>query len=133
MWCAGFAAACARKGSGIHRILLEGVRRAYGAHADVDIILTRRPGPGNACDSYFYWLKPGSDPEAVARWPPPRTPREALGLPRAAYRFPARRWRSAARGSTAVPQRAQAFEQSPHPTAENRGLGLLEPPSCAGA
>jgi hypothetical protein len=66
VWYASFAVACVRKGSGIHRILLEGVRRAYGAYTDVDIIMTRRSGPGNACDSYFYKLKPGPDPEAVA-------------------------------------------------------------------
>jgi hypothetical protein len=58
VWYASFAVACARKGSGIHRILLEEVRRAY---ADVDIIMTRRSDP-NACDSYLYKLKPGSDP-----------------------------------------------------------------------
>jgi hypothetical protein len=67
VWYASFAVACVRKGSGIHRILLEGVRRAYGSYADVDVIITRRSGPGSACDSYFYKLKPGSDPEAVAR------------------------------------------------------------------
>ncbi len=65
VWYASFAVACVRKGSGFHRILLEGVRRAYGARADVDIIITRRSGPA-ACDSHFYALKPGSDPEAVA-------------------------------------------------------------------
>jgi hypothetical protein len=66
VWYAGFAVACARKGSGIHGILLEGVRRAYGACADVDIIMTGRSDP-NACDSYLYKLKPGSDPETAAR------------------------------------------------------------------
>jgi hypothetical protein len=55
-----------RKGSVIHRILLEGVRRACGAYADADIIVTRRSGQ-RACDSHFYKLKPGPDPEAVAR------------------------------------------------------------------
>jgi hypothetical protein len=66
VWYASFAVACVRKGSGVHRILLEGVRRAYGAYTDVDIIVTRRSGP-SVCDSHFYKLKPGSDPEAVAR------------------------------------------------------------------
>ena len=66
VWYASFAVACVRKGSITHRILLEGVRRAYGSYTDVDIIITRRSGPA-ACDSYFYKLKPGSDPEAVAR------------------------------------------------------------------
>jgi hypothetical protein len=66
VWYASFAVACVRKGSVTHRILLEGVRRAYGAYTDVDIIVTRRSGPA-ACDSHFYRLKPGSDPEAVAR------------------------------------------------------------------
>ncbi len=66
VWCASFAMACVRKGSGTHRILLEGVGRAYGAYTDVDIIVTRRSGPA-ACDSHFYRLKPGSDPEEVAR------------------------------------------------------------------
>jgi hypothetical protein len=66
VWYASFAVACVRKGSDIHRILLEGVRRAYGAYADVDIIVTRRSGQ-HTCNSYFYKLKPGSDPEAVAR------------------------------------------------------------------
>jgi hypothetical protein len=66
VWYASFAVVCVRKGSGIHRILMEGVRRAYGAYADVDVIMTRRSSP-SACESYFYKLKPGSDPEAVAR------------------------------------------------------------------
>ena len=67
VWYASFAVACVRKGSITHRILVEGVRRAYGSYTDVDIIITRRSGPGSVCDSYFYKLKPGSDPEAVAR------------------------------------------------------------------
>jgi hypothetical protein len=66
VWYASFAVACVRKGSVAHAILLEGVRRAYGARADMDIIVTRRSGPG-VCDSYFYKLKPGSDPEDAAR------------------------------------------------------------------
>jgi hypothetical protein len=65
VWYASFAVACVRRGGITHRILLEGVRRAYGAHADVDVIVTRRSSPG-ACESYLYKLKPGSDPETVA-------------------------------------------------------------------